>query len=74
MDNVPEIFIYEDDKVEEPSLYFYVHDVCLPSFVRRFCMFRTGGFPCFMLRGTREKPMNKTLEVWSNLIIHALFF
>ena len=36
MDNVPAVFINEDDEVEEPATDLNVHDVGLPLLIRGF--------------------------------------
>ena len=34
--DVPGILIYENEKIEEPSLYFHIHDIGIDDVVRKY--------------------------------------
>ena len=36
MHDVPGILIYENEKIEEPSLYFHIHDIGIDDVVRKY--------------------------------------
>ena len=48
MDDIAGVFVNEYEEVEESSNYTDVHNICLPAFIRMFCVFRPCGFPYWM--------------------------